>query len=679
MTEQNRLAGETSPYLLQHADNPVAWYPWGAEALQRARQENKPILLSIGYSACHWCHVMAHESFEDPDTAAVMNRHFVNIKVDREERPDLDKIYQLAHNALTRRSGGWPLTMFLTPDRIPFFGGTYFPGKPRYGMPAFKDILLRVAEYHAENTLAIAQQNESLLSFFDSLQQSPKTGSVNTGALLSSCAESIKNAFDPLHGGFGEAPKFPQTTVLELALRLNADDPQLKHTVYYSLKKMIHGGLYDQLGGGFFRYSVDEQWQIPHFEKMLYDNGQLLNLLAQAWHVQRDADFARAIDETAGWLQREMQAEDGGFYSALDADSEGEEGRYYTWTPDRVRELLEPQTGALVTGCFGLDQDANFEDRWHLHLNRQPEDMATELDWNGKTARQQFDQARKQLLKARQQRVYPLRDDKILCSWNALAIKGLVEAGLLLGKPEYIAAASKALGFLQQTLWQNGRLLAVHCAGRSRFDAYLDDYAFLLDAVLRLLEAQWRNELFGFALQLADAVLQLFYDEQRRIFYFTAADHEQLIHRSHSLMDESTPSGAAIVARALLKLGYLSGETNYIETAINVIDNMAGQAARLPLAHASAVLAIIEADKPPLQLVLRGREPELGTWRQYARDVCDPSTSIYAIAADPAAPAFLLDKKALGPCTAYLCTGDSCRSPINDFAVFQSSLKETVT
>jgi hypothetical protein len=678
MTSSNRLALESSPYLRQHAENPVDWYPWGAEALDRARRENKPILLSIGYSACHWCHVMAHESFEDAETAGLMNKHYVSIKVDREERPDLDKIYQLAHTALTQRSGGWPLTLFLTPDQVPYFGGTYFPDRPRYGMPAFKDVLVRVAEYLREKPDEISRQNESLLAFFHSIEENPGRDPVGIATLVDNCIVSLKQGFDPVSGGFGGAPKFPQTTLLELALKLGRQnsDEQLMHIAQFSLQEMINSGLYDQLGGGFFRYSVDAEWTIPHFEKMLYDNGQLLHVLALVWRTQPSPRLERAITETIQWLQREMMADSGSFYSALDADSEGEEGKYYVWTADEIKTILEPQAYALIAGCFGLDRESNFEGRWHMQLNRDPVDLATELDMHTNAALQLFAQSRGQLLAARQKRISPQRDDKILCSWNALTIKGIAAAGLLLEKPEFTRIAERALQDIQKKFRHNSRLLAAHCDGQSRFNAYLDDYAFLLEASLLLLEAKWNSDVLEFARELAEALLTHFYDSDQNKFYFTADDHEPLIHRPHSLMDESTPAGAVVAASSLLKLGYLLAIPEYISTAVNSIEKIIPSISRSTLAHGSALRAILDLQKPDAQIILRGDAEELKAWQQVARTICSPWTSIYAIDREQPLPESLASKETAGNCVAYICYAGTCKTAIREFKEFKNAVQE---
>ncbi|MEN8259184.1 MAG: thioredoxin domain-containing protein, partial [Pseudomonadota bacterium] len=436
----NRLAQETSPYLQQHAENPVDWYPWCEEALERARREDKPILLSIGYSACHWCHVMAHESFEDPDTAKVMNDLFVNIKVDREERPDIDKIYQLSHQLMTRRPGGWPLNMFLTPaEHIPFFGGTYFPKQASYNMPAFVDVLRNAADYYAHRKSDLAQHSAG---FSDTLKtiSAPPMPQPADAVPLSEARREIESVFDPEHGGFGPAPKFPHTTTIEFLLRRwaasEAKDEKALHMASKSLEMMARGGIYDQLGGGFCRYSVDDRWLIPHFEKMLYDNGLLLSLYANAWLATANPLFEKTALETAGWVMREMQSREGGYYSSLDADSEGEEGKFYVWSAEKVKSLLNRDEYAVVSTCHGLDKSPNFEGRWHLYATKTPEEAAVALGTGIEAAKQHLAGGLKKLFLAREQRVHPGRDEKILTSWNALMIKGMAVAGRVFGREE---------------------------------------------------------------------------------------------------------------------------------------------------------------------------------------------------------------------------------------------------
>ena len=586
MTEHphtNRLIDETSPYLRQHAHNPVDWQPWGKEALDQARREGKPILLSIGYSACHWCHVMAHESFEDEATAAVMNERFINIKVDREERPDLDKIYQTAFQMLHRRSGGWPLTMFLThDDHAPFVGGTYFPKTPRYGMPAFTDLLLRVSDHYRQRLGDIRRQNQALLEALRAeITPSSSTGNLAlTAEPLQAGRDQLIDHFDSVHGGFGGAPKFPHPTSLERLLRhwtaslqcdafqCNEPDQPAETAVRFTLRKMALGGIYDHLGGGFYRYSVDAEWQIPHFEKMLYDNGPLLALYAQAWQATQEPLFRTIAEETGEWLIREMQSPDGGYYATLDADSEGEEGRFYAWTPAQVRELLNTEEYTVFAICYGLELPPNFEGRaWHLRVVAEAADLAQRLGVEPAQVNAWLASARHQLFTARSARIWPGRDEKILTAWNGLAIRGMAIAGRLLERNDFVDSAERALDFIQARLWRDGRLLAVHKDGQSRLNAYLDDYAFLIDGILELQECRRREGDLDFALALAEVLLDHFEDRTSGGFYFTADDHETLIQRPKPPHDDALPSGNGIAAQALLKLGRLTGQTRYREAA----------------------------------------------------------------------------------------------------------------
>ena len=557
----NHLGAETSPYLLQHAENPVDWRPWNDEALALARRENKPILLSIGYSACHWCHVMAHESFEDPAAAAVMNELFVNIKVDREERPDLDQIYQTAHQILTGRAGGWPLTMFLAPDGMPFFGGTYFPNAPRHGLPAFPDLCRRVAEIWQRRPDDVATQNRSLREILaGTVPHEVATTKVSPdGTPIRTARDSLLRNFDSRFGGFGGAPKFPQTSDLALLLRFGArGDERAREAVLATLTRMAEGGIYDQLGGGFFRYSVDERWAIPHFEKMLYDNGQLIGLYADAWALTHDPLYARVVADTIDWALREMRLPDGGFASSLDADSEHEEGRFYVWDSDRVRELLAEDEWLAVRDHWGLDGPPNFENaHWHLHVAAPaaPADLP------------QVARARAALLAQRVTRVRPARDDKVLTAWNALMIDGLARAARIFDRADWLDAARRTMAYLRTALWRDGRLLATARDGRAHLDAYLDDHAFLLLAQLQLMQADSRPGDLDFALEIGNAMLDRFEDKDAGGFHFTAHDHEQLILRPKPVHDNATPGGNGAAALGLARLGRLTGWQRYREAA----------------------------------------------------------------------------------------------------------------
>ncbi|WP_129775001.1 thioredoxin domain-containing protein [Peristeroidobacter soli] len=678
-THRNRLAQETSPYLLQHAANPVDWHPWSEQALALARRENKPILLSIGYSACHWCHVMAHESFEDPASAALMNQLFVNIKVDREERPDLDRIYQIAQQMLTQRGGGWPLTMFLSPkDQRPFFGGTYFPKQARHGLPAFTDLLRRVAQFYRERGDDIAQQSEALQQAFDQLHSPPASDDTAlTLAPAQAARQQLAGAFDPEFGGFGGAPKFPHPTNIEFLLRqwratAGAEEPDL-HSLYMAtltLKRMADGGIYDHLGGGFARYSVDAYWMIPHFEKMLYDNGQLLRVYAHAALATGEPLFSRIASETADWMIRDMQAPEGGFRAALDADSEGHEGKFYVWQPKEVAQLLDADDYAVFARHFGLDRPANFEDQdWHLHVFRSEDDIGAELGLEPAEVTRRLEHARRVLLEVRNRRVWPGRDDKVLTSWNGLAISGLAVAARALRRPDLADAAAGAVDFIRQQCWRDGRLLATFKDGRARFAAYLDDYAFLLDGVLELLQTRWRSEDLKFATGLAEALLVHFEDRQSGGFFFTADDHEQLMHRSRSFSDEALPAGNAVAAQALTRLGLLLGETRFLDAAARTLRAAWPALQHYPHAHTALLVALEEHLEPPEIVIVRGEREEAESWRDELARVYAPRRLVFAIAADASGlPAAIADKKPQPETAAYVCRGMTCSAPVRSLS-----------
>ena len=677
-TRRNRLAGETSPYLLQHADNPVDWHPWGPEALERAKAEGKPILLSIGYSACHWCHVMAHESFEDEATAALMNELFVNVKVDREERPDLDRIYQSAHQMLTQRGGGWPLTMFLTAhDQRPFFGGTYFPVEAKYGMPAFRDILARVAEYHRNHADDIRRQGDALVQVFGELLPAPAPDDAALSrAPLATARAALQRDFDGRFGGFGDAPKFPHPMNMEFLLRqwrATADDEQPDLQALYmatlTLTRMAEGGLYDQLGGGFCRYSVDAYWMIPHFEKMLYDNGQLLTVSAQAAVATGDALFRRVARETADWIRRDLEHSEGGYYSTLDADSEGHEGRFYVWTPDEARQLLDEREYAVLSRRFGLDRAANFEERWHLHAFKPLSSVAEAVGLTEDEAETALASARAKLLAVRNRRVWPARDEKILTSWNGLAIAGLAAAARALDRDDYVQSAARAVEFLRRHCWFDGRLLAVHKDGRSRCPAYLDDHAFLAWGLLELLQARWHGPWLAWAIELAEALLRHFEDRDTGGFFFTADDHETLILRPKTFSDDATPAGNGVAARVFIRLGYLLGEMRYIDAAESTLRSAQAAVERYPHGHGTLLMALEELATPPHILVLRGPEDELDVWRSEFDKLYDPHRMVVAVpAAAQSLPPALASKKALGSTVAYVCRGMTCSPPVPTLA-----------
>lgn len=673
---RNHLVDETSPYLLQHADNPVEWYPWGNAALEKAKAENKPILLSIGYSACHWCHVMAHESFENSATAAVMNELFINIKVDREERPDIDKIYQTAQYLLTQRTGGWPLTMFLTPDdQIPFFGGTYFPDQARHGLPAFKDLLQHISQAFQSKRDEIDKQNDSLQDVLGNIYQSTTSPIELDQQVLTTAKDQLLQTFDGRHGGFGGAPKFPHPTNIERLLRhwrhskkIKSEDKRALHPAIYTLQKMASGGIFDHVSGGFCRYSVDEYWMIPHFEKMLYDNGPLLTLYSQAYQATQEILFKDTALATADWVMRDMQSGEGGYYSSLDADSEGVEGKYYVWDVEELQSLLSAEEYALVEYRFALGKGPNFEDKYHLHELETLTATAEHLNSEEQACRTVWAQARDKLHAARVQRIAPGRDDKVLTSWNALMIKGMLIAGRVFNKPEYIDSAERALKFIHSTMWQNQRLFASYKDDKAHLNAYLDDYAFLLDALIEYLQTRWNSEYLNFALELAQVLLDQFQDTQHGGFYFTANDHESLIQRPKVSADEATPAGNGIAANSLLRLGYLLGDIRFLDAAEKTIAYASQQIMNSPMSHGALLNALEETIEPPATIILRGAIDDIRQWQQLCQKEFNPTTAVYAIPGNATAlPDAISSKFSDNDKTiAYVCTGTSCQPPITD-------------
>ena len=682
----NRLSRETSPYLRQHAHNPVDWYSWGPEAFAAARSSGRPVHLSVGYSACHWCHVMAEESFEDEATAQLLNEHFINIKVDREERPDVDRIYQIAQQLLTQRNGGWPLTMFLChDDQRPFFGGTYFPREQRYGMPPFAHILMRVLEYYRDHLDELRTQGKSLVRVLNEMLPPPAGPQETlTAAPIAAARRDLAATFDADHGGFGGAPKFPHANALERLLRdwyatSSGDAPDL-HALYMAtltLRRMGEGGLNDQLGGGFCRYSVDQYWMIPHFEKMLYDNGSLLAVYAQAALATGDPFYARVAGTTAQWALREMRSPEGAFYSSLDADSEGHEGKFYVWDVQQIRELLPAAQFAPFAARFGLDREANFEGRWHLHAWRSVAEIARELNSSEAQVSAAIEAAGATLLAARSTRVRPGRDDKILVSWNALLIRGLAIAARALAREDLAQAATDALNFISTRMWRDGRLLATALGERAHLDAYLDDYAYLLDAILELQQVRVRPTELQFACELAQVMMDRFHDTQAGGFFFTADDHEQLIHRSKVFADDATPAGNAIAALALQRLGHLLGHPQWLAAAEGTLRAAWHGLQQRPQGHVAMLAALEELIRPPQIVILRGAAPQIEAWRRQLAQLYAPRRMILAVPNDLAdLPAALADKPPHGQAVAYVCSGSTCGPPVTSLAELIVSLRD---
>jgi uncharacterized protein YyaL (SSP411 family) len=680
----NRLKNETSPYLLQHADNPVDWQPWDDTALAFARDNDKPILLSVGYSACHWCHVMAHESFEDEATAKLMNSLFVNVKVDREERPDIDRIYQLAQQMFTGRAGGWPLTMFLTPsDHLPIFAGTYFPKSANYGMPAFSDVLTRVESYFRTNPDEIAQNGVRLLNAFRNLDTAPTNRGFDRFAIgsepIAAARRGLGESFDAEFGGFGDAPKFPHPTNLNFLLtvwarscQLGSDDSGALAVLKKTLDAMALGGLHDHLGGGFFRYSVDRHWAIPHFEKMLYDNAALLGTYSDAYAAIGDALYGQIAGDTADWLLRDMCSPDGAFYATLDADSGGVEGQFYVFTPDEFDYFLDPSHAALAKAHFGLNRPANFEDQaWHLQI-----DSRESLDRLDANDLQALELARAKLLVARNARLWPGRDDKILVAWNGLAIGALAKSARRLGRADLLGGARAAANFIRHKLWADGRLKATYKDSRARFAGYLDDYAFLLSGLIELLQTDFQADELEFAIGLADAALTHFSAPDGG-FFFTADDHETLIYRPKPIADEAIPSGNAVLALALDDLGHLLGEARYLRAGAKALQAALPAIERYPHAHATFLDVLDRQLSPPDLVIVRGDAESLIQWRKPFDQSYVPSRLFFWIENTiDGLPGLIANcPPAAGP-VGYVCTGTACSAPITTLDELHSVLSK---
>jgi uncharacterized protein len=676
---QNKLATETSPYLLQHADNPVDWFPWNDEALQTARDLNKPILLSIGYSACHWCHVMAHECFEDRETATLMNELFVNIKVDREERPDIDKIYQSAHQLISRSPGGWPLTVFLTAEgHLPIFTGTYFP------RDQFKEVLRRVEAFAGSHDDQIRSQGEVLKGVLAKLDPSSSGNDIEalTDSPIQLARQHLEASFDTENGGFGAAPKFPHPTNIGALLTTWRDTAESKspdlHALFMAtltLSRMATRGLYDQLGGGFFRYSVDQHWAIPHFEKMLYDNAALLTVYADAHAATGEELFATVAAETAEWAIRDMQDDRGGYYSTLDADSEGSEGLFYLWTPAQMVELLTDDEFSIANDHYGLSSEPNFEGvAWHLHASVTPDQINSSVPIP--RVQELLKSARAKMLDHRNSRVWPGRDEKILVSWNGLMIKAMARAARVLRRDDFERSATQAADFLRAELWCNGRLLASYKDQRARFPAYLDDYAFLADGLLELLRYRWRTEDLLFACQLMDVLIERFADP-RGGFFFTADDHETLLHRPKPFADEATPSGNGVAAQVLLTLGHLLGEKRYLDAAKSILLAADEVITEHPQAHGTLLRALRDHLRPPQTIVMRGDPKVLSSWQRYTNAGYNPGRKSYIIPTDAEQLPGLLEKRvATSEAVAYVCQGMQCRAPVSSLEDLAAILSE---
>ncbi|GBL37966.1 uncharacterized protein YyaL [Anaerolineaceae bacterium] len=666
----NRLAQESSPYLQQHGSNPVDWFPWGAEALARALAEDKPIFLSIGYAACHWCHVMEHESFEDAATAEILNRNFVCIKVDREERSDLDSIYMQAVVAMTGH-GGWPMSVWLNPQREPFYGGTYFPPERRHGMPGFKELLRNLAEAWQQRRGELQENARAMLEHLRSpAAAGGAAGALPDAGLLPQALQAVLQSFDWSNGGWGAAPKFPQPMTIEFLLRQHARsaDPLALEMAERTLQAMAAGGMYDQLGGGFHRYAVDDHWLVPHFEKMLYDNAQLARVYLHAFQVTGKPLYKRIVEETCDYLLREMTEPGGGFYSAQDADSEGEEGRFFVWSVAEVREILQVDA-PLFMEAFDVTAGGNFEGHSILHVQVPLALLAEKYKLAEDEVESRLARARMQLWAVREQRIKPLRDEKVLTAWNGLALAALAEAARVLGRADYLLAAQRNAEFVLGTLHTaNGRLLRTWRAGSpAKLNAYLEDYANYADGLLELYQATFEERWFVAARQLADAMLEHFADDSGG-FFDTSADHEQLITRPKDLQDNAVPGGNGMAAGVLLRLAAYTADARYSSAAEQVLARVQASAARYPTAFAQTLQALDFYASAPAEVALVGPLQDSGMAELLA-ELREPYRPHQVLAllqplAGSAIPLLHGRVQLGGQATAYVCRNFACQLPV---------------
>ena len=676
----NRLIDETSPYLLQHAHNPVDWYPWGEEALERAEREDMPILLSVGYSACHWCHVMERESFEDAEIAALMNENFVCIKVDREERPDIDSIYMTAVQALTGQ-GGWPMTVFLTPDGKPFYGGTYFPPEDRGGLPAFPRLVEALAAAYKARRGDVTRTTSQLVQRMRQLSAGMAGMEPLTVEVLQSAKRAVAGQFDGRHGGVGLQPKFPQPMTYEFLLRHHArtQDPESLEMVELTLTRMAEGGIFDQIGGGFHRYSTDTYWLVPHFEKMLYDNALLARLYLHAYQVTGDPLYRRIVEETLDYMAREMTDANGGFYSAQDADSEGVEGKFFVWRPEGIIDLLGKTEGDLFNSYYGVTRKGNFEGRSILHVAK-----------SGAAARGMSDEEfektlrrwKKRLLAARNERVAPGLDDKVLTSWNGLAMRAFAEAGGALGRQDYVEKANINAKFLLDSLVRDGRLLRTYRNGEAKLNGYLEDYAFLIDGLLALHEATLDGRWLDESISLGEAMVDLFWEESEGRFYDTGRDHEELVLRPRDYTDNATPCGSSMAADVLLRLAVVTGDSEHQRRAVTSLRSVRELMSRFPTGAGHWLGALDFYLSTPKEIAIVGGAGDAGTdallsevSRRYL-----PNRVLVGSAGDGAAETrsgvpLLEDRDRVdGKPTAYVCENYACSLPVTEPAELAAQL-----
>jgi uncharacterized protein len=669
----NRLASETSPYLLQHKDNPVDWYPWGSEALEKAQTQDKPVLLSVGYSACHWCHVMAHESFEDEATARLMNEHFVNIKVDREERPDVDSIYMNAVQAMTGQ-GGWPMTVVMTPDGKPFFGGTYFPPGDRYGRPSFKRVLLSLADAWKNRRAEVEESANAMKQYLSKLSGLSDGGELSRDIL----AEALRNlsaTFDPQHGGFGGAPKFPPHSALRFLLR--QDDDISQHMAHVTLEKMAEGGLYDQLGGGFARYSVDAIWLVPHFEKMLYDNAQLVQRYTEGYAKNQSLLYKKTIEETLAFVQRDLLSPKGGFYSALDADSEGEEGKFYVWEESEFEALLA-EDAALAKRYFGVSATGNFEGKNILERSYPVEALASQFGLSDEELNVKISAIKQKLFAAREQRIRPGLDDKMLTSWNSLMLATFADAGRVLKRQEYIDVAVRNATFLQKKVFAKGRLNHSYKNGEAKIQGLLEDYAYFGLALVSLYRATFDAQWLLLALEIAEVITQHFADEAGG-FFSTADDAETLIVRPKNFFDSPMPSENAATAELLLTLSRYTDNRTWETLAVNTLQSMTEAMRKQPNGFASLLCALEITFAPPQEIAVFATKDEAKEMLREIETHASPH-AVIALIEDEHNP--LLTKlpflqgrgRTNNKPTVYVCVAGACKLPVTTLEALKNQL-----
>ena len=679
----NHLINETSPYLLQHAHNPVDWYPWGEEAFAISREQNKPVLLSIGYSACHWCHVMAHESFEDEEIARLMNDNFVNIKVDREERPDLDQIYMNAVQMMTHH-GGWPMTVFLTPDAIPFYGGTYFPPQDRYNMPGFPRVLISVAEAYKDRRSDIAQTSDQLLNELRRLSETSGSEQSIEKELLDAAFVGITRGYDPVNGGFGGAPKFPPAMTLEFLLRTfvrtgNADALEMVRT---TTTKMAYGGMYDQLGGGFHRYSTDAKWLVPHFEKMLYDNALLSRVYLHYYQVSQDELARETTKGILDYVIREMTNDEGGFYSTQDADSEGHEGKFFVWDIAEIKSVLGEKEANFFCAAYDITDSGNFEGENIPNIKHSLKAVAEKAGVTLDELNASLSQSKRKLFEVREQRIKPDRDEKVITAWNGLMLASFAEAGVVLDRPDYLDIARKNARFILSKLQRDGFLLRTYKDGVAKFNAYLEDYAFLIEGLTTLFETSGEIEWLNAALSLTERMVEEFWDEDNAGFFFTGTSHEKLIVRSKDYFDNATPSGNSVAASVLLRLGILTDSEHFRNLAVSVFREVADSIRKYPSGFGYALSGLDFLLSTPKEVaIIAAEQSSLNTFVRAAWDKYLPNKVVASVLSEDSAAigsVVLLQNRNLvqGKTAAYVCQNYTCKEPVTEIAAFAEQLSE---